>query len=210
MEAPSRAGAMALLPPSVRVVVRGWLNCNQVVLRAPGANVLVDSGYCTHAGNDAAPGRRGARRRSPGARSSTRIATRTTWAATRRSRANYGCAITIPAGEVKHIVAVDAAKRVDGAVRPAARSRSPSTTRSPPGQSFAAGGLRLGGSRRAGARHGRADVLRSAPPHPHFGRRAVGERAWASSGREEGGQSPRRGGARRRWPPIERAGAAPS
>jgi len=36
------------LPPSVRVIVRGMLNCNQVVLRAPGRNVLIDSGYCTH------------------------------------------------------------------------------------------------------------------------------------------------------------------
>lgn len=36
------------LPPSVRFVVRGWLNCNQIVMRSPGDNVLVDSGYCTH------------------------------------------------------------------------------------------------------------------------------------------------------------------
>jgi len=36
------------LPPSIRVAVRGWLNCNQIVLRAPGDNVLVDSGYSTH------------------------------------------------------------------------------------------------------------------------------------------------------------------
>ena len=36
------------LPDSIRVVVRGWLNCNQVVLRAPGDNVLIDSGYCSH------------------------------------------------------------------------------------------------------------------------------------------------------------------
>ena len=36
------------LPPTVRVIVRGMLNCNQVVLRAPGDNVLIDSGYCTH------------------------------------------------------------------------------------------------------------------------------------------------------------------
>src|SRR5204863_4251569 len=36
------------IPSSVRVIVRGFLNCNQVVLRAPGANVLIDSGYCTH------------------------------------------------------------------------------------------------------------------------------------------------------------------
>ena len=36
------------LPPSVRVIERGWLNCNQVVMLAPGDNILVDSGYCTH------------------------------------------------------------------------------------------------------------------------------------------------------------------
>jgi glyoxylase-like metal-dependent hydrolase (beta-lactamase superfamily II) len=36
------------LPPSVRVIVRGWLNSNQVVLLAPGENVVIDSGYCTH------------------------------------------------------------------------------------------------------------------------------------------------------------------
>jgi glyoxylase-like metal-dependent hydrolase (beta-lactamase superfamily II) len=36
------------LPSSIRVIERGWLNCNQVVLRDGGENVLVDSGYCTH------------------------------------------------------------------------------------------------------------------------------------------------------------------
>lgn len=36
---------MSLLPDSVRVAVRGWLNCNQVLLRSPAGNVLVDSGY---------------------------------------------------------------------------------------------------------------------------------------------------------------------
>lgn len=36
---------MSLLPDSVRVAVRGWLNCNQVVLRSQRGHVLVDSGY---------------------------------------------------------------------------------------------------------------------------------------------------------------------
>jgi glyoxylase-like metal-dependent hydrolase (beta-lactamase superfamily II) len=40
---------MAQLPASVRVIRRGWLNCNQVVLLEPAQAVLVDSGYCTHA-----------------------------------------------------------------------------------------------------------------------------------------------------------------
>jgi glyoxylase-like metal-dependent hydrolase (beta-lactamase superfamily II) len=36
------------LPPSIRVIVRGMLNCNQVVMLEKGGNVLIDSGYCTH------------------------------------------------------------------------------------------------------------------------------------------------------------------
>ena len=40
---------MVHLPASVRFVRRGWLNCNQVVLLDDTGNVLVDSGYCTHA-----------------------------------------------------------------------------------------------------------------------------------------------------------------
>lgn len=41
---------MAQLPESVRVIPRGWLNCNQVVLLDEDAgHVVVDSGYCTHA-----------------------------------------------------------------------------------------------------------------------------------------------------------------
>jgi glyoxylase-like metal-dependent hydrolase (beta-lactamase superfamily II) len=39
-----------LLPDSVRVAVRGWLNCNQVVLRSGAGHVLVDSGYAACAG----------------------------------------------------------------------------------------------------------------------------------------------------------------
>ena len=40
---------MAQLPASVRVIRRGWLNCNQVVLLEGREAVLVDSGYCSHA-----------------------------------------------------------------------------------------------------------------------------------------------------------------
>jgi len=37
------------LPPQIRVIVRDWLNANQVLLRGPEANVLIDTGYVTHA-----------------------------------------------------------------------------------------------------------------------------------------------------------------
>lgn len=36
---------MIPLPDNIRVAVRGWLNCNQVLLRSPAGHVLVDSGY---------------------------------------------------------------------------------------------------------------------------------------------------------------------
>ena len=39
---------MVHLPSPVRVVVRGWLNCNQVVLLDDSGHVLVDSGYHSH------------------------------------------------------------------------------------------------------------------------------------------------------------------
>ncbi|MBL0140779.1 MAG: MBL fold metallo-hydrolase [Betaproteobacteria bacterium] len=103
MDAPSRAGAMAMLPPTVRVIVRGWLNCNQIVLRAPGANVLVDSGYCTHAQEtlrlvDAAlegeglAGLVNTHCHSDHMGGNAAIAAR------------YDCSVSIPEGEVKHIV----------------------------------------------------------------------------------------------------------
>jgi len=92
-----------ILPSSVRVVVRGWLNCNQVVLRAPGANLLVDSGYCTHAGetvrkvSEALGGEALARLVNTHCHSdhmggNAAIARR------------FGCRVTIPEGEVKHVV----------------------------------------------------------------------------------------------------------
>jgi glyoxylase-like metal-dependent hydrolase (beta-lactamase superfamily II) len=42
--------AFPRLPASVRVIVRGWLNCNQVVLLGDAEQVLIDSGYSQHVG----------------------------------------------------------------------------------------------------------------------------------------------------------------
>jgi glyoxylase-like metal-dependent hydrolase (beta-lactamase superfamily II) len=92
------------LPPTVRVIVRGWLNCNQVVLRAPGENVVIDSGYCTHrertlelvagpAGLEGEPLERliNTHCHSDHMGGNAALA------------ASYGCRVTIPAGEVKHV-----------------------------------------------------------------------------------------------------------
>jgi glyoxylase-like metal-dependent hydrolase (beta-lactamase superfamily II) len=37
------------LPAPVQVIVRDWLNANQILLRGRDANVLIDTGYVTHA-----------------------------------------------------------------------------------------------------------------------------------------------------------------
>ena len=91
------------LPSSIRVIERGWLNCNQVVLRARGDNVLVDSGYCTHrertlelvqAALEGEPLERlvNTHCHSDHMGGNAAIASA------------YGCRVTIPEGEVKHVV----------------------------------------------------------------------------------------------------------
>jgi glyoxylase-like metal-dependent hydrolase (beta-lactamase superfamily II) len=95
----------SLLPASIRPIVRGWLNCNQVVLRAPGDNVLIDSGYCTHrertlelvagpAGLEGEPLERlvNTHCHSDHMGGNSAIASA------------LGCRVTIPAGEVKHVM----------------------------------------------------------------------------------------------------------
>ena len=87
----------------MRVIVRGWLNCNQVVLRTPGANVLVDSGYCTHAQHtlrllDEALGGEGLARLVNTHCHSDHMGGNASISA------KYGCTVTLPEGEVKHVV----------------------------------------------------------------------------------------------------------
>jgi glyoxylase-like metal-dependent hydrolase (beta-lactamase superfamily II) len=41
--------APPVLPAQLHVIVRDWLNANQIVLRGRDANVLIDTGYVTHA-----------------------------------------------------------------------------------------------------------------------------------------------------------------
>ncbi|HUP98064.1 MAG TPA: MBL fold metallo-hydrolase [Usitatibacter sp.] len=92
------------LPDSIRVIVRGWLNCNQVVLRARGDNVLVDSGYCTHrektlerlAGPEGLDG-------EPLERLINTHCHSDHMGGNAAVAHAHGCRVTIPAGEVKHV-----------------------------------------------------------------------------------------------------------
>ena len=92
------------LPPSIRVIERGWLNSNQVVMLAAGDNVLVDSGYCTHreetlellasrAGLDRQPLERLVNTHCHSDHMGGNAAVASA----------YGCRITIPAGEAKNV-----------------------------------------------------------------------------------------------------------
>ena len=92
------------LPPSIRVIVRGWLNCNQVVLLAPGDNVLVDSGYCTHRERtlELLASRFGLDRQ-PLERLVNTHCHSDHMGGNAAVASAYGCRVTIPAGEVKHV-----------------------------------------------------------------------------------------------------------
>ena len=89
----------------MRVIVRGWLNCNQVVLRAPGDNVLIDSGYCTHRERtlELLAGPAGLEN-EPLERLINTHCHSDHMGGNAAVASAHGCRITIPAGEVKHVV----------------------------------------------------------------------------------------------------------
>ncbi len=92
------------LPSSIRVVLRGWLNSNQVVLLAPGDNVVVDSGYCAHRERtlERLASREGLDRQ-PLERLINTHCHSDHMGGNAAIASQYGCRITIPAGEVKHV-----------------------------------------------------------------------------------------------------------
>lgn len=93
------------LPPSVRVIERGWLNCNQVVMLAPGDNLLIDSGYCTHREQtlELLAGPSGLDR-EPLERLINTHCHSDHMGGNAAIASAHGCRITIPAGEVKNVV----------------------------------------------------------------------------------------------------------
>ena len=93
-----------MLPESIRVIVRGWLSSNMVVLRAPGDNVLVDSGYCTRREEtlELLASRFGLDREPLERLVNTHCHSDHMGGNAAVAHA-YGCRVTIPAGEVKHV-----------------------------------------------------------------------------------------------------------
>jgi glyoxylase-like metal-dependent hydrolase (beta-lactamase superfamily II) len=91
------------LSPAIKVIERGWLNCNQILLTSPNENVLIDSGYGRHAATTLSI----VEKELGGARLHHLINTHCHsdhMGGNRALREKYRCRITIPAGEVKHVV----------------------------------------------------------------------------------------------------------
>jgi len=85
------------------VIERGWLNCNQVVLRAPEGNVLVDSGYVSHRERTLALVE-AALDGEPLARLVNTHCHSDHMGGNAAVAQRYGARITIPEGEVKHVL----------------------------------------------------------------------------------------------------------
>ncbi|HEX9390209.1 MAG TPA: MBL fold metallo-hydrolase [Usitatibacteraceae bacterium] len=91
------------LQPGVTVIERGWLNCNQIVLTASTGGVLIDSGYGRHATQTLAAVAQ-ALNGAPLAQLINTHCHSDHMGGNRALRERYGCRVTIPAGEVRHIV----------------------------------------------------------------------------------------------------------
>jgi len=93
------------LAPNVTVIERGWLNCNQVVLASAERNVLIDSGYGR--GRHATDTLTFVDEALKGAPLHWLINTHCHsdhMGGNRAVRQHYDCRVTIPFGEVKHVV----------------------------------------------------------------------------------------------------------
>ena len=91
------------LTPGTCVIERGWLNCNQILLCSPDRNVLIDSGYGRHAAQTL----QYIDERLQGGPVHWLINTHCHsdhMGGNRAVRARYQCRVTIPAGEVRHVV----------------------------------------------------------------------------------------------------------
>jgi glyoxylase-like metal-dependent hydrolase (beta-lactamase superfamily II) len=133
---------MVPLPRSVRVLVRGWLNCNQVLLLDDaGGPVLVDSGYVTHApetlrriaGPDGVAG-------APIARLVNTHCHSDHIGGNAAVVERYGCRVTIPSGEAPTIDDWTRQEQWNAYVDQEARAFAYDDTIAP-GEAFNGGGL---------------------------------------------------------------------
>lgn len=110
---PQRPGAT--LPASIRVLERGWLSSNNVVLHDDAATgTVIDTGYVTHGAQTVALVRHALEGRRLGRLVNTHCHSDHIGGNAALARA-YGCTITIPAGEARNVATWDGeALHLDG------------------------------------------------------------------------------------------------
>lgn len=91
-----------LIRDGVKVIERGWLNCNQIVLTAQGNNVVVDSGYGRHADHTLSLINRALNNEPVQWLINTHCHS-DHMGGNRALRERDACRVTIPEGEVAHI-----------------------------------------------------------------------------------------------------------
>ncbi|MBI3715449.1 MAG: MBL fold metallo-hydrolase [Betaproteobacteria bacterium] len=91
------------LTSNITVIERGWLNCNQIVLISPEMNVLIDSGYGRHADTTLALLHEVLQGQSLHWLINTHCHS-DHMGGNRALRERYACRVTIPEGEVRHVV----------------------------------------------------------------------------------------------------------
>ncbi len=87
----------------VTVIERGWLNCNQILFSSAHKNILIDSGYGRHAAATLDYVERALQGKSLHHLINTHCHS-DHMGGNRALRAHYACHITIPEGEVQHVV----------------------------------------------------------------------------------------------------------
>jgi glyoxylase-like metal-dependent hydrolase (beta-lactamase superfamily II) len=100
---PNSQHSFHTISPDVTVIERGWLNCNQILLTSAHENILIDSGYGRHAAatisyvEQALQGKHLHRLINTHCHSDH-------MGGNRALSEHYACRVTIPEGEVQHVV----------------------------------------------------------------------------------------------------------
>jgi glyoxylase-like metal-dependent hydrolase (beta-lactamase superfamily II) len=108
-------GSDPILPPSIRVLERGWLSSNNIVLHDDaGTGTVVDTGYVTHGAQTVALVRHALEGRRLGRLVNTHCHSDHIGGNAALARA-FGCTISIPAGEARNVAEWDTeALHLDG------------------------------------------------------------------------------------------------
>jgi glyoxylase-like metal-dependent hydrolase (beta-lactamase superfamily II) len=100
---PNSSHSFHAITPSITVIERGWLNCNQILFTSAHENILIDSGYGRHAAatisyvEQALQGKLLHRLINTHCHSDH-------MGGNRALSEHYACRVTIPEGEVQHVV----------------------------------------------------------------------------------------------------------